>query len=257
MSVYINSEDAAGILGVKTAIRANKILRDRGVVNQTVSASADRLNSYLSDDVVRVAFDRRREALARHRNDPVTFAREIIRELRPPGPATVKLTDGRTVPRDTSFSVADLAKLKGHQPDPLTMLSPDANMVFGPGVLKASAAKLKPGTCRYCVAHVETPWGGIGPDLSEACRVLLGQPCLRCRVDLTPVKRPATRTARAAPARPSPGRTAGGGPNTPVYWRSQAENALKLADQARDSGDHAASRRLRDRAAEYARRAGS
>ncbi|MFF3658420.1 hypothetical protein [Streptomyces olivochromogenes] len=232
MSIYINSEDAAGILGVKTAIRANKILRDRGVVNQTISASADRLNSYLADDVVRVTFDRQREALARHRNDPVTYAKEIVRELRPPGPAMVKLTDGRKVLRDTGADAARAGAVR-NKADLLTMLGPDANMIFGPGVLKAAAADLKSGTCRFCVAHIETPWGGIGPDLDEACKILLGQPCLRCRVDLTPAK-----PVRAAARRPQTAVRASGG--RPVA--NSVRMALKYrqdAAEARARGDAA------------------
>jgi excisionase family DNA binding protein len=131
----------------------------------------------------------------------------------------------------------------------------DAVTVFGRPTLEAAC--IPPGVgCRWHVADmIALVDGGPMPVDLPAWRTLLGQPCIGCALKLRPEpKRPAARTA---PVRPSPGRTAGGGPNTPVYWRSQAENALKLADQARESGDHGASRRLRDRAAEYARRAGS
>ncbi|WP_405969796.1 hypothetical protein OG496_05260 [Streptomyces sp. NBC_00988] len=132
----------------------------------------------------------------------------------------------------------------------------DGVTVFGRPTLEAAC--IPPGVgCRWHVADmIALVDGGPMPVDLPAWRTLLGGMCAGCAMELHP-KRPATRTAVRAPARPSRGRTAGGGPNSPVYWRSQAENALTLADEARASGDHAASRRLRDRAAEYTRRAGS
>ncbi|KUM69253.1 hypothetical protein AQI84_34570 [Streptomyces griseorubiginosus] len=237
------------MLGVKSPISASRVLREWGVINQSRSGTS---NSYLAEDVVKVAFDRRRVALARHRDDPAAYAREIVAQLRPPAPPTVTLVDGRKVPRDSG---ADLARAGADRnPDPLVMIGPDAAMIFGPGVLKAAAADLKPGTCRYCVAHIETPWGGIGPDLSEACRTLLGQPCLRCTVDLTPAKRPAARTASARP-RTAQTAVSRSGPTPMVWWSSQAANARALAAQARRRGEQGEAAQLEQRATVYDTRA--
>src|SRR6266545_1199288 len=119
-SVYLSSEDARGVLGVKSAISASRILREHGVINQTLSGVS---NSYLSDDVVKVLFARRREALARHGNDPVTYAQKIVRQLRPPGPEMIRLTDGRTVVAMTPTTEQLMAR-----PLNPAYLDPDANM---------------------------------------------------------------------------------------------------------------------------------
>ena len=125
MGIHIDSEDAAGILGVKTAIAACKILRDRGI--EAITAGGSARNRYVARDVVQVAFDRRREALARHRNDPVAYARKIMFQLRPPEPV------GAT--SDMAFETRTRAIMKDS-----ARRDPDAAMIFGPGVIKAAAA---------------------------------------------------------------------------------------------------------------------
>lgn len=222
--VYLDSVDAAGVLGVKTSIAACKILRERGV--QAVTAGGSVPNQYDAQAVVQVTFDRQREALQRHRNDPATYAKEIVGQLRPDRREdTVVLADGRKVRREPGMSDREKAELTGTKIDPMVMLSADATMIFGPGVLRAAAADLKPGICGYCVAKIETPWGGIGPDLSDACRVLLGEPCLRCRVDLTPMKAQAARTASASPRMANSVRKA-------LEWRQRATQLRGQGDAA-------------------------
>jgi hypothetical protein len=223
MSVYLSSDDARGVLGVRSPISANRILQDHGVINQSRSGIA---NSYLSDDVVRVLFQRQTEALARHRNDPVTFAREIRSVLHPAPPATVTTSDGKRIALDSEAVAFSMKQPRGEAA--LVMLPPDAAMVFGLGVLKAAAADLKPGLCRYCLAHIETPHGGIGPDLSEACTVLLGQPCLRCKVDLTPPKP----VKRQAAVRASGGRPVTRSARKAAEWRQTAAQHRAAGDPA-------------------------
>lgn len=197
MAVYLNTEDAAGVLGVRTTIAASKILRERGVRNQTVFGEQ---NSYTAEDVVRVVADRRAEALERHGRDEVAYARKIATAIRPPAPATVVLSDGRRVPRDDREVFENLRRKRGT--DALTMLGADPAMVFGPGVIQAAAVNLPAGTCRTCLAFALTPWGAVGPEQTTAA-VLLGKPCLGCIVKMTPKAspRPAVRSAVVASAR--------------------------------------------------------
>jgi len=221
----IDSTDAAGILGVQTAIRACKIMRDAGV--PAVTAGGRTRNTFDARDVVKVAIDRRLDALARHRNDSAAYAREIRAQLRPPAPPVTKLDGGRswTNPDDAA---ASLKQDRGEKA--MVYLSPDAAMIFGPGVIKAAAADLKPGVCRFCVAHVETAWGGIGPDLSPAVRELLGDPCLRCAVDLTPAK-PVTARPHTARTRPVAA-PAAGSITAAAQWLEKAADADRRGDTA-------------------------
>ena len=197
MSVYLSSEDARGVLGVKSAITASRILREAGVINQTLSGPS---NSWLAEDVVKVRSARRLEALAARRNDPLTFAKEIVRQLRPPGPETVTLSTGEKIPVDSSAVVRDMKTPRGDAA--LRYLHADAAMIFGVGTLEAAAADLKPDVCRWCYAGARSPWGAVMPTWTEPYRVLLGSsPCLGCRVrfDDTPAKPQKARTASGSP----------------------------------------------------------
>jgi excisionase family DNA binding protein len=142
--------------------------------------------------------------------------------------------------------------------DPMNgALVADAVTVFGRPTLEAACIPDGVG-CRWHFADMlAITHGGPMPVDLPAWRTLLGQPCVGCVLRLNPRGPKRQTVARKPPGRRSPGLSAGGGPGTPVYWRSQADNALKLADQARARGDHAESRRLRDRAAEHARKAGN
>lgn len=231
MGIYLNSRDAAGVLGVRTTVAAGKILRERGVLNQTRYGG---VNSYLASDVVRAATERRGEALARNGGDEVAYARAVVRRLNPPGPETVLLSDGRREVRNDAQAFEAMRAKRGA--DALTMLGPDPAMVFGPGVIEAAVAEVKPGTCRTCLAFALSPWGAIKPEEATAA-VLLGKPCLGCKVKMTPRQaRPAARPPRRAVA------ASGGFPG------GQAARYREGARIARARGDETLARHMESRA---------
>ncbi|MGW1506002.1 hypothetical protein ACWCQW_47395 [Streptomyces mirabilis] len=260
MTHYMSSDEVAALLGIRSTTNANRAMHEAGALNQTVSPYAQA--TWLRDDVLKVVMTRYTEALRRHPEGLVTYAREVRRQLRPDPPATVTLTDGRRVLRDPRAALTNSFEQSKISPQQRVVnVGTDAVRLFGQAALTAAASPKVDG-CRHCLAVALTPVGVDLPGPEPEFRELLGPPCEKDRARYEAARArvasaAAARTARTAPVRRSAGRSAGGGPNTPVYWRSQAQNALKLADQARDRGDHAESRRLRDRAAEYARKAGS
>jgi hypothetical protein len=238
MTVYLNTRDAAGVLGVRTAIAASKILRERGVPNQTQYGER---NSYTAADVVRVTAERRAEALGRNGGDELNYARAVARRLSPPGPAMVLLSDGRREVRNPDEAFEAMNAKRGAAA--LTMLGADPAMVFGPGVVEAAVADVARGTCRTCLAFALTPWGALKPEKGTAA-VLLGKPCLGCLTKMTPrppAARPVPthRPAVAASARTSvPGGEAARYREAARQFRAKGDETLAchLESRARTFG---------------------
>ena len=169
-------EEAANALGitgqaVRDALRRGELARvDGGPVIRLAAASVD-------------AFAGRRRTLALSRiGDPVRYAADIVRRLRPPAPATVTLIDGRVelVPdfRTPQGSWVEASNRPGGR-RALTGIMPDAFAAFGTSTLEAAAVAVEGGACRWCVAHLfSRVRGDLAPTDTAANRVLMGSaPC--------------------------------------------------------------------------------
>jgi hypothetical protein len=240
VTLYLNSEDAAGVLGLKTSIAASALLRKWGAPQQTQTPGGR--NSWAAEDVVEVVRLRRLDALERHGGDPTAYAREIKNRIDPPRPEMVTLADGHRVVRDEREWFASLSRKKGAAV--LPMLGPDPVMIFGVGVMEAVVKKLQPGGCRTCLARALTPWGGLGPELDAATVTLLGKPCLGCVVDLTP-RKPKPRP-KAAPRRSAAASRPVTASAAPVV--KDSARFMLGADKARAQGDEVVARHLESRA---------
>ncbi|WP_217552037.1 hypothetical protein [Streptomyces sp. GbtcB6] len=258
MTRYLTSQEAADHLGVRSGIAANKIMGEYGCRNQTVSPTG--MATWLAADVARVVVDRYGQALRRHPEGLVTYAREVRRQLRPDPPATVTLTDGRVVLRDHRAALTDsLAQAKISPRERITSVGPDAVWIFGKAALTAAASPKVDG-CRHCLAVALTPPGvdlpGPEPEFTE----LLGPACEQDRKRYEAARAriasaAAARTARTAPARRPQTARRTAGPVPRVYWSSQAQNARRLAADARARGKSGEAARLEGCARDYDARA--